>query len=241
MIPRGRSLTLGSGGVLLARDVRETTPTPYRFGVGTGWLFGPPLGECGMRTVGVVVNPIAGMGGRVGLKGTDGKVAEARERGAEQRAPERAVEALRTLREAAGEGIELFVASGEMGEREAREAGFEPTVVTDPGDETDAEDTRAAVQAFVDEAVDLVLFVGGDGTAVDVAKTLQAAGVDTPMLGVPAGVKIYSSVFGVTPRDAGRVAATFERVADREVNDIDEDAYRGGEVRTTLHAVVPVP
>jgi predicted polyphosphate/ATP-dependent NAD kinase len=191
--------------------------------------------------IGVVVNPIAGMGGRVGLKGTDGKVAEARERGAEPRAPERAVEALTTLREAAGEPIELFVAGGDMGEREARDAGFEPTVVTEPDDETDAADTREAVGAFVEAGVGLVLFVGGDGTAVYVAKTLQDADVDTPMLGVPAGVKIYSSVFAVTPRDAGRVAATFECVADREVNDIDEDAYRGGEVRTTLHAVVPVP
>ncbi|MUV61912.1 N-acetylglucosamine-1-phosphate uridyltransferase, partial [Halobacterium sp. CBA1126] len=50
-----------------------------------------------MRTVGVVVNPIAGMGGRVGLKGTDGNVEAARERGAEQRAPERARDALDAL------------------------------------------------------------------------------------------------------------------------------------------------
>jgi NAD+ kinase len=84
-----------------------------------------------------------------------------------------------------------------------------------------------------------VVFVGGDGTAVDVAGVLE--GTDTPMLGVPAGVKVYSSVFAVTPAAAGRVIADYDRVADREVNDVDEDAFRGGEVVTELKAVVPVP
>jgi predicted polyphosphate/ATP-dependent NAD kinase len=199
--------------------------------------------------VGVVVNPIAGMGGRVGLKGTDGKVAEARERGAEPRAPERAVTALSTLR-ARRPDVTVVTAAGELGADAARDAGFEPEVVyehtPDEGGETQtsAADTRAAVRAFVDAGVDLVLFVGGDGTAVDVARALEAAGdgtVSVPMLGVPAGVKIYSSVFGVTPADAGRVVASFDRTEDREVNDIDEAAYRDGEVRTTLRAVVPVP
>jgi predicted polyphosphate/ATP-dependent NAD kinase len=217
--------------------------------------------------VGVVVNPIAGMGGRVGLKGTDGMVAEARERGAEPRAPERAVTALETLRSRDGD-VTVVTASGVLGEDAAREAGFEPEVVYEyepdqsGASETTAADTRAAVRAFVDAGVDLVLFVGGDGTAVDVATALHESGAidrsdeldqsgeldqsaaDTspiPMLGVPAGVKIYSSVFGVTPADAGRVAASFDRVAEREVNDIDEEAYREGEVRTTLQTVMPVP
>lgn len=151
-----------------------------------------------------------------------------------------------------------------MGEDVARAAGFDPQIIT-TGDgatdtapmdedgaelETSAEDTQNAVRAFLEQGVDLVLFVGGDGTAVDVAdvlETLEGAetGIDdsdrTPMLGVPAGVKIYSSVFAVTPADAGRVAAEFERVEFREVNDIDEDAYREGTVRSELRAIVPVP
>jgi predicted polyphosphate/ATP-dependent NAD kinase len=86
-----------------------------------------------------------------------------------------------------------------------------------------------------------VLFVGGDGTAVDVAETLDDLGAETPMLGIPAGVKIYSGVFGATPAATGRVAATFDGVAQREVNDIDEDAFRGGEVHTELRAVARVP
>jgi len=194
-----------------------------------------------MRTVGVVVNPIAGMGGRVGLKGTDGKVAAARERGAEPRAPDRARDALAALRERAPDA-ELLAYGGEMGAEEARDAGFDPVVVGEPeGAETTAADTRDAVAAFADRGVDVILFVGGDGTATDVAAALDAAGADVPVLGVPAGVKVYSSVFAVRPEAAGRVAATFEATEAREVNDIDEDAYRGGKVRTRLRGVVEVP
>jgi NAD+ kinase len=197
------------------------------------------------RRVGVVVNPIAGMGGRVGLKGTDNKVEEARRRGAEPRAPERATEALEHLRRQ-GADIELVVWGGRMGEAPAVEAGFDPEAPAVPGgpadpEETRADDTRAATRAFVARDVDLILFVGGDGTAVDVAETLDGLDDDTPMLGVPAGVKVYSSVFAVTPRAAGRLAATFDRVETREVNDIDEDAYRGGDVRTDLKALARVP
>ncbi|ELY70428.1 ATP-NAD kinase family protein [Natrinema versiforme] len=219
-----------------------------------------------MESIGVVVNPIAGMGGRVGLKGTDGNVAEARRRGAEPRAPDRAREALRSLHRRAPD-LTVYTAAGAMGERAVRDAGYEPAVVYEPADadasdtepvSTTADDTRAAVRALLerghqtasdepsectrsDDGVDLVFFVGGDGTAVDVAEVLEAAEGETPMLGVPAGVKIYSSVFGVTPADAGRIAAEFDRTETREVNDIDEDAYREGEVRTELKAVVPVP
>ncbi|WP_255170047.1 ATP-NAD kinase family protein [Natrononativus amylolyticus] len=195
-----------------------------------------------MESLGVVVNPIAGMGGRVGLKGTDGKLEEARRRGAEPRAPERAAEALSAFARRAGDGVTVYTASEPMGEAAVRAAGYDPELVYDPdGEETTAADTRAAVRAFLERGVDLVLFVGGDGTAVDVAAVLEADGGETPMLGVPAGVKIYSSVFGVTPADAGRIAADFDRTEHREVNDIDEDAYRAGEVRAELRAVVPVP
>ncbi|ELZ07950.1 ATP-NAD kinase family protein [Natrialba aegyptia] len=215
-----------------------------------------------MDALGVVVNPIAGMGGRVGLKGTDETLAEARERGAEPRAPTRAREALTALSRHAPD-VTIYTATGIMGEFAARDAGYEPVTVYDPTAdstvdpstaETTAADTRRTVRALLDHDVSLVLFVGGDGTAVDVAAALEnadGAGHSTgtgneqspltPMLGVPAGVKIYSSVFAVTPTDAGRIAAEFDRVESREVNDIDEAAYRQGEVRSELKSVVPVP
>jgi predicted polyphosphate/ATP-dependent NAD kinase len=191
--------------------------------------------------IGVVVNPIAGMGGRVGLKGTDGKVAEARERGAEPRAPERARRALTELAERLPDAA-LVVYGGEMGDAIARESGFDPAVVGTPShNETTAEDTRAAVEAFVNADVELVLFVGGDGTAADVAEALSELGSRTPILGVPAGVKVYSSVFAVSPEDAAAVVASFERTERREVMDIDEDDYREGEVHPELRAVATVP
>ena len=228
-----------------------------------------------MRRIGFVVNPVAGMGGRVGLKGTDGMVEEARARGAEPRAPDRAVEALIALRERARvrrrqelqtaassdderssgdgpsedeppEGLMLLTAGAPMGETEARTAGFEPEIVYDPTGPTDAADaettgadTRVVVRELIEHEVDLILFVGGDGTAVDVAETLE--GTEIPMLGVPAGVKVYSSVFAVTPETAGRIAADADGTEPREVNDIDEEAYREGEVRAELRAIATVP
>jgi predicted polyphosphate/ATP-dependent NAD kinase len=206
--------------------------------------------------VGFVMNPVAGMGGRVGLKGTDGKVAEALARGAEPRAPDRARRALDRLGAVAPEAT-VSTAADPMGERLVRDAGFDPARVVDPfgdgsaGDgeapgptETIAEHTARVVRAFVergDDPVDLVLVVGGDGTATDVATALEAAGSEVPMLGVPAGVKVYSSVFAVSPEDAAEVAATFSRTERREVMDIDEDAYREGEVHPELRAVAHVP
>ncbi|MFB6153770.1 MAG: ATP-NAD kinase family protein [Halodesulfurarchaeum sp.] len=196
-----------------------------------------------MRRIGFVVNPIAGMGGRVGLKGTDGKVAEARSRGAEPRAPDRGIAALETLT-ARGEGITLFTWGGKMGETAAEAADIQYTVRGKPDrKETSAADTKEAVRAFVEQGVDLVLFVGGDGTAVDILEALESlpGDGDVPILGVPAGVKVYSSVFAVSPRAAGRIAATFESTETREVNDIDEDAYREGRVEAELRGLATVP
>jgi predicted polyphosphate/ATP-dependent NAD kinase len=200
--------------------------------------------------VGIAVNPVAGMGGRVGLKGTDGKVREAVERGAEPRAPDRARRALERLAAVAPETT-VSVAADPMGASLVREAGFEPARVVDPFEgaapgptETTAAHTAAVVRAFAgldggDDPVDLVLFVGGDGTATDVAAALE--GTEVPMLGVPAGVKVYSSVFAVSPEDAAAVATSFTRTERREVMDIDEDAYREGEVHPELRGVAHVP
>jgi len=206
--------------------------------------------------VGVVVNPIAGMGGRVGLKGTDGKVSAARERGAEPRAPPRARRMLTRLHANAPE-TRIATAADPMGESLVRAAGFEPETLTRPSDRADrfesspvadadyaaattsAADTRRAVTAFDEAGVEIVLFVGGDGTAADVATALDDSAV--PLLGVPAGVKVYSSVFAVSPEDAAEVATGFDRTERREVMDIDEDDYREGEIHPELRGVAHVP
>ncbi len=198
-----------------------------------------------MTKVGLIVNPIAGMGGRVGLKGTDGDAVLARARllSAPQEAPTRAVEALKVL--AAAGDLPVLTCPAEMGEDEARAAGLSPNLVVDAtsGPDTTAGDTRRAAGEMVRRGVDLLLFAGGDGTARDI---LDAAGDAVTVLGIPAGVKIHSAVFGSTPREAGRAALAFVRgeltsTRMAEVMDIDEDAFRRGAPAARLYGYLRVP
>ncbi|MEM2874569.1 MAG: ATP-NAD kinase family protein [Candidatus Hadarchaeales archaeon] len=197
-----------------------------------------------MKKIGVVVNPIAGMGGRVGLKGTDGPEAlrRAMELGAEPVSPRRAVEALKRLLPLK-ESLRIITYPGEMGERWARECGLPVEVFGEinPG-QTTADDTKRAVRGMIERGAELILFVGGDGTARDV---YEAAGASVPVLGVPSGVKIYSAVFANTPEAAGDVAALFLSqglpLREAEVMDIDEEAYRKDELAATLRGYLMVP
>ena len=198
-----------------------------------------------MKRIGLIVNPIAGMGGRCGLKGTDGAgiLAQARALGAEPEAPGRAELAVSRLAPLRDE-IEILTISGDMGENEARAAGFTPTVLfgTD-GQTTTSDDTRRAAAAMVAAGVDLILFAGGDGTARDV---YAAAGPDAVCLGVAAGCKIHSGVHGINPRNAGELAALYlqgkvTKVKQAEVMDIDEEAFRLGRVSAELFGYLTVP
>jgi len=194
--------------------------------------------------LGLVVNPIAGMGGRFALKGSDDPdlLADARGRGALPVAPGRAVEALRPLAALDG-GLELVAYAGAMGADEARAAGLEPVVVGDVGAVTSAADTRLAAAAMVERGVELLVFAGGDGTAVDV---FEAIGEQIPVLGVPAGVKMHSAVFAVNPRSAGEIAVRLARDGVRglrraEVMDVDETLLRSGALSARLHGFLNVP
>jgi predicted polyphosphate/ATP-dependent NAD kinase len=194
--------------------------------------------------LGLVVNPIAGMGGRLAFKGSDDAalVAAARERGEAPVAPARATEALQPLATLADE-LEVLAYPGAMGEEEARSAQIEPIVVGSIGAVTTAQDTRAAAVAMAEHGVDLLLFAGGDGTAVDV---LKAIGDRVPVLGIPAGVKMHSAVFAVNPRSAGELAASLAQDGLRslrpaEVMDVDETLLRAGSVSARLHGFMNVP
>jgi predicted polyphosphate/ATP-dependent NAD kinase len=200
----------------------------------------------GAKTMGLIVNPIAGMGGRVGLKGTDGTaaLAEARRRGAQPASHERVLKALVRLL-ASGVSPTVLTASGAVGADVAHAAGLEPRIVhaAGPGVST-AADTQAAARAMLRARVDLLLFAGGDGTARDI---LDVVGSEVPILGIPAGVKMVSAVFGNTPDGVGALAAHFlagnpaVRVRDAEVMDIDEDAARGDRVATRLYGYARNP
>ena len=198
-----------------------------------------------MKRLGVIVNPVAGMGGRVGLKGTDGleTLRQARAMGARPESPARAVEALKVLARLR-DGLEVITCPGQMGEHECSEAGFSPTVIGSiQGGDTTSEHTEQAARDMVAAGVDLILFCGGDGTARNIC---HAVGAQAPTLGVPAGVKIHSGVYANTPRSAGEVGAmllggALMNIREAEVMDIDEDAFRQGVVCAKLYGYLRVP
>ena len=203
-------------------------------------------------TLGLVVNPIAGIGGAVGLHGSDGAetVRLALALGAVPQAEDRAVAALARFgaRWPHGRTPPIILAGpAEMGEAAAGRAGLAARVVgTIAAGRTTADDTRRIVATLAAAGVDLVLFAGGDGTARDVAA--GCAGTGVAVLGIPAGVKVQSAVFATSAATAGEVAAAFlavppdrRRVQDREVVDLDEDAYRRGDVAGRIFGELPVP
>jgi predicted polyphosphate/ATP-dependent NAD kinase len=196
--------------------------------------------------LGFVVNPIAGIGGKVGLKGSDGDALfKALSLGAKPVAPTRAVETLSLLKKLTG-SIKLYTYPKQMGEYEASEAGFEPIVVGRLKEEkTTAQDTKRAIKEFSHIPVDLIVFVGGDGTARDVYEAVRENGVETPILGVPSGVKMHSAVFALNPQAAARIIARFAYeglpVRLAEVMDVDEEAFREGRVSAKLYGYLPTP
>ena len=188
--------------------------------------------------IGFVINPIAGMGGAVALKGTDGVLEEAIKRGARPIAAKRAREFLKNLKG----NIEFLTVSGKMGENILKEFEFTYKLVYNAPENTSAEDTKRAVNEFVKENARLIVFVGGDGTARDV---VEIADSKIPILGVPSGVKMYSSIFAVNPQKAAEVVVYFlegkTKLMDSEVLDIDEDAYRKNKLRIKLFAYAKTP
>ncbi len=195
------------------------------------------------RKVGFIVNPVAGMGGPVGLKGTDGEeiLRKAISLGAKPIAPSRA-EAFLTQLSPVKKNLQLLVSAGAMGEDEAENCGFTCRAVGEAKKQTSAEDTREIAAKIVDAGVDLLVFCGGDGTARDV---LKAVDMKVPVLGVPTGVKMHSAVFAVTPKAAARVALNFLwselPLREAEVMDVDEEIFREGRVSAKLYGYVLTP
>jgi predicted polyphosphate/ATP-dependent NAD kinase len=196
-----------------------------------------------VKTIGLIVNPVAGMGGAVGLKGTDGKaiVNRAKSLGAKPIAPDRAKAFLAELNPVKS-GVRLVVGAGSMGEDEANSGGFTCAVLGERKKETSAEDTVAIAKKMVDAGVALLVFCGGDGTARDI---LNAVGTARPVLGVPTGVKMHSAVFAVNPQAAARVTVKFLNgdlpLKEAEVMDVDEKAFREGHVSAELYGYVLAP
>jgi predicted polyphosphate/ATP-dependent NAD kinase len=195
-----------------------------------------------MRRIGLIINPIAGMGGAVGLKGTDGQLEEACRRGARPRAPLRASEAMALFSQRCP-GVTVFTAGGDMGAGVLAQVGVGHEVVYEPGDaRTSASDTHAAAAAMCERGVDCIVFCGGDGTARDI---LAATEGRVPILGIPAGVKMYSSVFAISTHAAAEVLAAYvsgsASIREAAILDIDEEKYRKGTLDRSLFGYAPTP
>ena len=191
--------------------------------------------------VGFLVNPIAGMGGRVGLKGTDGLAGRAAALGAHRVAPLRAADALAALRGLLGAdpgaAIHWLTCAGPMGADCLGDAGFtDLEIVHAARGHSTAADTKQAAAAFRAGGAALILFCGGDGTARDLCEVVDET---VPILGIPAGVKMYSGVFGTSPARTAEIARRFLAgeiaTARAEVLDLDEEKYRRGEWAVRLY------
>ncbi|MGY8835836.1 MAG: ATP-NAD kinase family protein [Enterobacterales bacterium] len=194
--------------------------------------------------LGLIVNPVAGLGGTVALKGSDGAhtAAKAIELGAEPKANSRTKAALEVLLPYK-ECLTIYTVNGDMGEQTAKALGFKVEVVYNSAVITTPDDTKQAAKVLKDFGVDLVLFAGGDGTARNICHAIE----DTiPVLGIPAGCKIHSGVYAITPKAAGRVVEMLVKgelvtLADADVMDIDEDAFRQGTVKAKRYGEMQTP
>lgn len=195
--------------------------------------------------IGLIVNPVAGIGGRAGLKGSDGLEIQqkARELGVEAQAGLRTVMALEELADARDK-LTLLTAPGEMGELPARQAGLVPQVVGEISyGRTTAADTVSIARLMERMGVRLLVFSGGDGTARNIFEALE---MRVPALGIPAGVKIHSAVYAINPRGAGKVLRQFVlgetlNFREAEVMDINEEAFRSGSVQARLYGYLKAP
>ncbi|SHD78685.1 ATP-NAD kinase family protein [Schnuerera ultunensis] len=198
-----------------------------------------------IKRLGFIINPIAGMGGKVGLKGTDGEeiVKKALSLGAKKVAPNKAKITLKYIKDNI-DGLEILTYPGDMGEEECKELGITSIVVGNINMEnTTYLDTEEAALRMVEKKVDLILFAGGDGTARNI---YTSVGDRVPVIGIPAGVKMHSAVFATNPLNAGKIVVDFfnntnVEIRESEVMDIDEEQFRAGRVVAKLYGYMNVP
>ena len=198
--------------------------------------------------VGVLVNPDAGLGGKLGFKGSDGRAKEARAAGAEDRAGPRMTQCLSKLEELLSSGLnrvnanpEFFTWNGRMGGDWLNDFDF-----TDLGSspkETSAQDTSRLVNDLISNQVDIILYAGGDGTTRDIVNAME--GNETPLIGVPGGVKMHSGCFATTPNAAAEVLLSFLQgdllSSITEVMDLDEEVYLKGEWKVKMYGEAWTP
>ena len=164
-----------------------------------------------MKKIGFLINPVAGLGGQAGMKGSDGERSreQALSLGYQKTALRRASAAIGQIR----------------------------------GGADHRADTIAYARAMGAKGVELLVFCGGDGTARDI---YEAVGSQFPVLGIPAGVKMYSACYAVNPWQARELLRDFIRgrklsFVPREVMDMDEAYLSEAEVSPALYGFLTVP
>jgi predicted polyphosphate/ATP-dependent NAD kinase len=198
-----------------------------------------------MFKLGLIINPLAGLGGSVALKGSDGVAEQALALGAKPKAQGRAKVALEQIQELASK-IQVITCPTDMGQYTVAEMGFNYELIDLPkrlSSTTGAQDTIDAALKMKQMGVDLLVFVGGDGTARDICSAVEDS---CPVLGIPAGVKIHSGVYGITPKASGTVINMLVKgqlvdLKTQDVRDIDEDAFRNNQVKAKLYGEMLVP
>ncbi len=192
--------------------------------------------------IGFIVNPIAGMGGKVGLKGTNGVLSQAIKLGAEPIAPTKAVETIKEFLSyySKKDVIEWYTCSEKMGGDELKKAGVSDfqIIYSSKDKKTTSKDTKNACKKFIEKKVDIILFCGGDGTARDIFEVISDK---IPILGIPSGVKMHSGVFGINTGASAKMLYEFIdknlTIGDAEIMDLDEERYRKGEWNIKLFGI----
>ncbi|HEY9034619.1 MAG TPA: ATP-NAD kinase family protein [Pseudomonadales bacterium] len=194
--------------------------------------------------LGLIINPYAGIGGAAALKGSDEDSIRDRALAysGELRSPGRSRRFLVALGDAAGQA-DWYCGGGLMGEAMLGEQGIRTLHVLPVASPSSADDTRQLAGAMLAQGVDLLLFVGGDGTARDIVDVVADR---LPCLGIPSGVKMQSAVFALSPEAAAEVVRTVLdgshwTVSAQDVRDIDEAALRQGRVRSRYYGSMQVP
>ena len=202
-----------------------------------------------MVRLGLLVNPDAGLGGRLGLKGSDGQAEIARSRGAQDRSGPRMramLDHLITISKENLDGIQWYVSKGRMGTDWISPAISSLEIIHSSSSSTDAKDTSQLVGSMIGSDIDLLVYAGGDGTTRDVVAALSEYGrPELPIIGVPTGVKMHSGCFASSPKAAAEVLSAWLEgdllLSSTEVLDLDEDLYRKGKWVVKLYAEAITP
>lgn len=197
-----------------------------------------------MFKLGLVINPFAGIGGRVGLKGSDGdKIRErALNLGGLKLAGEKTKNCLNQFVDLFS-NIEMYTVSADMGADVCAEVGLGFQVVYQASEPSSELDTKNAVKILQQQNLDLLLFVGGDGTARNLFEVYDD---HQAVLGVPAGVKIHSGVYAISAEAAGLlvrdlIEGKMLSLIEADVVDIDEQAFRQGKVKARKYGYLQIP